>query len=221
MRILLDLDGVIASFHQTVLVHAGVPEIYERWPKGVYMIQDVIPHATLFSLWGNSPAPPLNPRVQAHFPLPTDLFRKLPLMPDAGHIIDTVQSFDPNFRICTSCPTQFLPIDLRSRWSHVAGDKTYWVQNHFGHEFHRLHISDYKEDLANPETVLIDDSEHVLSKFREAGGHTILVPRPWNNGTELPNAKDMGEYLWNSLTTMKKKINNYRFRNPTEWRPLS
>lgn len=40
--------------------------------------------------------------------------------------------------------------------------------------------SQLKHKLANKTSILIDDSEKNIRKFKEAGGHPILFPQPWN-----------------------------------------
>jgi 5'(3')-deoxyribonucleotidase len=58
--------------------------------------------------------------------------------------------------------------------------KLRWIQEQYGKDFRKYLIGPAKEFCANPNTVLIDDSESNCAKFRSYGGHAILFPRPWN-----------------------------------------
>ena len=42
-------------------------------------------------------------------------------------------------------------------------------------------IGPSKHLCANPETLLIDDSDKNVDSFRKCGGQAVLVPRPWNS----------------------------------------
>jgi len=35
--------------------------------------------------------------------------------------------------------------------------------------------------MAGLDRLLIDDADHNIDKFVQYGGHTLLVPRPWNH----------------------------------------
>lgn len=64
-----------------------------------------------------------------------------------------------------------------------SAGKNIWIRKHFGLRPKDYFIGGRKELLANPYSVLIDDSEINIAAFRKAGGHTILFPQPWNAGT--------------------------------------
>ena len=62
----------------------------------------------------------------------------------------------------------------------LAG-KLDWIQEHFPRVMQRnFMIGPPKELCARPSHLLIDDRDDNVDKFRREGGHTILVPRPWN-----------------------------------------
>lgn len=64
--------------------------------------------------------------------------------------------------------------------SSYAG-KREWVEKYFGRHFNRLILTKHKYLLADPNAVLIDDSEKNCQKFEDAGGRIILFPQPWNS----------------------------------------
>lgn len=57
-----------------------------------------------------------------------------------------------------------------------------WIVNHLGAL--PWAILDDKHLLAQPGRALIDDNEHKVERFREAGGVGILFPRPWNSASQ-------------------------------------
>lgn len=60
--------------------------------------------------------------------------------------------------------------------------KRYWLAKHFarGANFNML-FGTAKMFCAAPTHILIDDADHNVDAFREAGGKAILIPRPWNS----------------------------------------
>lgn len=63
-----------------------------------------------------------------------------------------------------------------------AGGKQEWIQKQMPDYFNekRYLIGPGKHFLAHSQSLLIDDSEDNVDKFREFGGNAILVPRSWN-----------------------------------------
>jgi hypothetical protein len=55
--------------------------------------------------------------------------------------------------------------------------------------------SSLKRYLAAPDRILVDDNDDNVRNFREAGGHAVLVPQPWNQGVEFAAAEDMLNYI--------------------------
>jgi 5'(3')-deoxyribonucleotidase len=81
----------------------------------------------------------------------------------------------------------------------LAG-KYEWITTVLPPYLHRQYlIGPRKQFCAHPEALLIDDSDDNVKAFRGAGGHAILVPRPWNslhalNTTEYLQ-REFGRYL--------------------------
>jgi hypothetical protein len=62
----------------------------------------------------------------------------------------------------------------------LAG-KLEWIHKHCPKWMHRQFLMGPAKHLcARPDTLLVDDADKNVEAFRAAGGHTILVPRPWN-----------------------------------------
>ena len=62
----------------------------------------------------------------------------------------------------------------------LAG-KLEWIHRLLPAWIHRQYVmAPHKEVCASSDSLLIDDADHNVNAFREAGGQAILVPRPWN-----------------------------------------
>ena len=56
-----------------------------------------------------------------------------------------------------------------------------WIKKHLPTFLHQsFSLSPAKHFCASPDTLLIDDSDENVEKFRRFGGNAILFPRPWN-----------------------------------------
>ena len=78
-----------------------------------------------------------------------------------------------------------------------AGGKQLWIQKFLPNYFteKRYLIGPAKHYLAHGQSLLIDDSEDNVDKFRKVGGHAILVPRPWNRRRDQDVLKHIKEGL--------------------------
>ena len=64
-----------------------------------------------------------------------------------------------------------------------ASGKMMWVNDNLPVYLKRTIITQApKHLLARPDTVLFDDKDENVNKFRKAGGQAILINRPWNAG---------------------------------------
>ena len=74
------------------------------------------------------------------------------------------------------------PCILTSPSHTSAGSKQQWIKENLPDYFNdgRYLIGPAKHFGAHSESVLIDDAEENIDKFKNEGGHVILVPRPWN-----------------------------------------
>lgn len=88
--------------------------------------------------------------------------------PWTDELLDLVKKESDEYSILTS----------PSRNAQCASGKVNWMQKHWGKEFNSYFIGKHKHLCANPRTLLIDDSEKKVKKFREAGGHAFLWPHP-------------------------------------------
>ena len=67
-----------------------------------------------------------------------------------------------------------------AEWPGSAEGKLRWIEQQVPNYARRFVLTPDKSWCANGRTLLIDDTERVIAAFREAGGATLLCPRPWN-----------------------------------------
>jgi len=106
---------------------------------------------------------------------PPSWWQGLPWMPGGQELLKLVVDSGVPWAICSApsaCPNS-------------AAGKTHWVADQLGDlGKKKLILVDDKSFLAHPGVILIDDMLRYTEAFRQAGGETVIVPRPWNNGTE-------------------------------------
>jgi 5'(3')-deoxyribonucleotidase len=157
--ILLDMDGVMCDFVTAVLrLNNTDPKILEKF-KGDY---EITKHLKM---------------------TPTDFWKRIEEEEDFWHYLEKTseaddlmnhleQQTDPkNIYFCSS-PSQ-------DPYSHFG--KAFWIKTHYPRYINRLILTNHKHFMAGKDRILIDDSDSNISKFKEHGGLTVLVPRKWNS----------------------------------------
>ena len=161
MKLLLDMDGVLTDFTGYSHCWHGLPygdslKDYP-YPLGVWDIDLLLPIPQK-EFWGGL----------------THQFWSI--MPWTGDEKDLLQLLEEmvgvsNITICT-CPCR----DVSS----VSG-KLVWIKKNTPQYSRNYMMTTRKELCAREDTVLIDDRDRNVERFREAGGNAILVPRLWNS----------------------------------------
>ena len=78
--------------------------------------------------------------------------------------------------------------------------KLEWMQQHLPDWCQRQWaITPRKWFLADQNTLLIDDYNYNCDKFRECGGHAIVLPRPWNSEHEFSGNKNYLVYMLSGI----------------------
>jgi len=179
LTILLDLDGVLANFHQGVCDLFGVDldksTLPLPWP---YAIQDNIADVlgkkvTSEELWN---AINLNAKTAGFWANlePYDYHYKL---------IQMINSFGLRYRVDVIISTS-------PGYYHAAhSQKVQWVEKNTPYHPRMIMIGSHKHLMAKPETFLIDDCDHNVDKFRENDGNAFLWPQRWNKAA----SKSLGE----------------------------
>lgn len=158
MKVILDLDGVLVDFCRGACKRLG-RKYPDPWPPGAQSIQSVL----------KIPAPDFWYGI-----LGSEFWQNLDWMPDGKKILEIVENEfgRKNIVICTSpvldeeCPKG------KIQW--IKRELPYYYQSR------QYLIGAAKEFCAHRDSVLIDDWEINIDKFRKEGGRTIHVPRPWN-----------------------------------------
>lgn len=158
--IFLDMDGVVVDFAGSALRLHGydVTKTLANWPTGEWDIAKVL---------GLSDAAFWSKIDDAG----EDWWATLPKYPWADELIQLVSSLSQQW-LFASCP---------SRFHGSSSGKVRWMQNEFGLHFRKYMLGEHKHLLANPDSLLIDDNEQSVTRFRSHCGRAILFPQPWNS----------------------------------------
>lgn len=142
--IYLDLDGVFANFDKAVLEHTGFS--YQSNPRSAWPVLDKIPH--FFST--------LEP-----LPGAVELFNQ---------IANTAMAYGERVAILTALPLNTNELRTAER------DKKDWVAHYLSPEIDVICVPNwsYKAELANNESILLDDSARNIKAWCEKGGIGIL-----------------------------------------------
>jgi len=169
MRILVDCHEVLADFTTAALkIHGYTREQFEKLPGYTPGARDLAKQLGISKgeFWF-----PIN-RAGAPF------WRGLAVLPNAIALLEHVISLTNDWHI----------VSTPSRHSSSYAGIRQWVQFHIDENFSRLVLMQDKHLLANPNTILIDDSEDNIREFATAGGNGFLFPA-WHNqlrGVEDP-----------------------------------
>lgn len=163
MRILLDMDGVLADFV------GGMCKVHRR--QDPFIIRDNHGIFDMASIWGINPRDFWKPTRGSEFWAelrPMDGFEEL------VYYCEDMVGID-NVCIVTS-PS--------SDPTSVVG-KVEWLNKHLPRYSRRAFFGSKKYFFACEQNILVDDWDYNVSKFCEYGGNAVLVPRLWNADHQL------------------------------------
>lgn len=189
----LDIDDVLADFINSVGRLHGINDLVEEWDKRVEERGLKPPWYNLAEILGIT-----DDELWRRVGLFEEAFwRTLPILPWAEELYHAV---------CTVADETILLTSPSYAPSCVKG-KIEWIQRQEWIEDKRAWImtpAKHKRQLANSDSVLIDDSTKNCGDFVVHGGKAILFPQPWNvaNKAVIGNAK-VG-YIVNILTGIKE-----------------
>lgn len=172
-RILLDIDDVLNRLTLTCLRHVGCDigtKDYHKFPvKFGYDILGVANH-----LMGHTAEDGNEWDVPTFWNMiPRSLWATCPISAQAEWLLAMCEASVGRENVCLlTGPTKDPDC--------VAG-KLEWIHDFMPSWLHRQYlIGPRKQFCAMSEALLIDDSDDNVKAFQAWGGHTILVPRPWN-----------------------------------------
>jgi 5'(3')-deoxyribonucleotidase len=185
MRIFLDMDGVIADFI------GGLGDIFPARRSGLppsdWNVHEVLGLSEL-EMW------------EAVLERGDGFWANLSPYSWMWRLVDRVSSLSDEWYIATT---------PQNTGACVAG-KLQWLMSNFGEDFGDYFLGRHKFVLANPKSVLIDDSDYNVEYFREAGGRAILFPQPWNSNRELVDTRFVDgarvQYVTGCLESMAEEI---------------
>lgn len=154
-HILVDLDGVLANFFDAALELHGFD--VATYPAGEWDIATVL-KISADEFWS---------KIDAD----ESFWRELQPYPWTNAFLSWLDDTRIPWTVATS----------PSRNPFCAAHKIEWMRKHFGRPaFKNYMIGSRKELMANPTTILIDDSDMNVDAFAQAGGLTYLFPQHWN-----------------------------------------
>jgi hypothetical protein len=164
MRVMCDLDGVVADFHSAVAELHGKKLPYEDGLVGDEAW-------CLPELWGMSDA-------EFYNPLGYDFWRNMPETDEAESIVGLLSYHFGRHNIC------FLTSPVLTEGC-IEGKRD-WGREHYPDIPMLVSITAKeskippKQFCADPDTLLIDDASANVDMFEKGRGIAYLLPRPWN-----------------------------------------
>jgi hypothetical protein len=187
-KVLLDMDGVVADFSKLALELLGHEDLYDKPDEFDYEAQ-MIHHMLGIS----------NTEFWKRIKGDKNFWVNIPPTPEFSFIISALDNTVGLKNVCI-CTTP----SMWKKGECVEGKIT-WIERWIPSLRPRIIFTSTKEFAASPTTVLIDDLDSNIKKFRRAGGKGILVPRPWNSKGELfynvfrPSPNLIFEYIKNLI----------------------
>jgi len=150
--VFLDVDGVLADFNKLICEKIGAEYPPTKWFYNEgFCSFDEMDKLCDFDFWVN-----------------------VSWMPDGNEILKLIRSkfsLRNIYLLTTPMPNVQSP---SGRWA--------WIKKYLPDFYWQTILCPApKKLLAKPNTLLIDDKTKNVDEFRQAGGQTILVPRPWNS----------------------------------------
>jgi phosphoglycolate phosphatase-like HAD superfamily hydrolase len=158
-NLLLDMDGVTVDFKEGLFRAHGKrvdftrPENKDRWD--------------IWTMLGMDREECFQPLLRASF------WAELPKTSDCDDLFawGRLNFGEDHLAFCT---------DASNGDGAAVQGKTDWVAKHYPKYRKRIIFTAAKDILATPTNWLMDDRNENIDEFEAAGGHGILVPRPWN-----------------------------------------
>jgi hypothetical protein len=173
----LDMDGVLVDFVAGVLKHYGLPPatVVDTWNFDLELCQKfALSRDAFWQAFGQ------------------DFWEGLDWTADGRHLLTCAE-------VCFGPENVFL-LSSPCRTHGCLEGKNRWVARHLPDYQRRLFLGSAKHAFASASKVLVDDSDDNVARFRAAGGHAVLVPRPWNQRRDY----DTVEYVKRSLVTLNQ-----------------
>lgn len=163
MKLFLDMDGVLVNWVRGAHELHNLPWDDNNWPYAIgpdgwdfYKNELAFPSFDTFAK-----------------DMGYDFWNELEWMPDGKRIIEVCEQIigkDCVYLLTAPCHT---PGTVEGRLS--------WISREMPNYRNRVLVGDCKEAIAGPKSILVDDWERNVKRWREAGGLAVTCPRAWNN----------------------------------------
>lgn len=197
MRAYLDIDGVLTNFVQPVGCIHGIFDLVKEWDERTEARGLKVPCYDIAKILGIT-----DEELWRRIGLFGEPFwRTLPLLPWAIELYQEIRSVAGEITLITSPSLDSACVKGKVEWI----DRQWWIEDK------RAYIitpAKNKGLLANPNAVLIDDSERNCSSFIRSGGKGILFPQPWNSG-RCTVGGDVVAYVAGRLVTIMEEANEH------------
>ncbi len=177
-RFILDMDDVCNDFTLPALKHVGCYGIrgprdfnaYDpEWGFDIVRAANALYPSGMFSMrsfWDR---------------FSSDVWANMPRSEEFSFIMETaINMVGTEGILIATAPICGPKISEKATTECLTG-KYQWIKEHFPPFLHRsFSMTPAKHFLATPESLLLDDCDENVEKFRAAGGQAVLMPRPWN-----------------------------------------
>ncbi len=187
-EICLDIDDVLNCCTMAALKHVGCPvdplddSVFNpAWGWNITKAANALHTTKIFtpsSFWKS---------------IPREFWATIPKSKEFWALLDASEKLVGPENICLlSTPT--LDPDC------LAG-KVDWIKSSLPSYLQRQYlIGPRKHFCARSTTLLIDDRDKNVDEFREAGGHAILMPRPWNTHHHIRDPWQLIDFCFHMLS---------------------
>lgn len=163
VRLVLDMDGVVADFVTALCTTHNRPSPYDNG----------------YDRWDMENSPEFGHMSRNEMFKPckdADWWEAVPKLPDADLIVETCLDLLPAENIVVGTATTW-PVGP------CTDGKIAWWKKHYPETgmHNRVIATPHKHFLAAPFTVLVDDKESNIRHFEEHSGNVLMIPRPWNS----------------------------------------
>jgi 5'(3')-deoxyribonucleotidase len=167
MRILLDLDEVLADFVGGACKAWGCTkeQVEEHWELGQWDIRY-----------------PLSKALGRTEVMSSELFWTRINNSEAFWVgLKPTPWMEELWAFCQCLSDDIHIVSAPSRCESSYFGKVKWLRNQFGQNFSNFALTPYKHIFAGPDVILIDDRDENVEAFRKAGGHGLVFPRIHNS----------------------------------------
>ena len=159
INVLLNMDGVMCDFVRhacSKFPYVGDwKEVYENWPHNDYSLAHTFNQTAPGDFW----------KALDH-----EFWATMPKTEHADWLIGLLEDMDLD--VCF--------LSTPSDYTGSASGKHEWIRTNYPDYNRAFLLGPAKRFCAHNRAILIDDNNQNWLDFKEAGGHAILFPQPWN-----------------------------------------